>query len=264
MPKRIRLSVSNVLLFSLFLAVISAATASAQAPPGGYPPADILYGAQIYSVQCTPCHGVSGNQINGVDFGSGQLRRAPTDQDLRSIVTTGIAGTAMPPFKFDASELAGIIAFIRNFRDFDSSGVTLGDRARGKTWFEGAGGCASCHRVYGKGPRLAPDLSDIGSIRSADYLQRTLLDPAGALLPVNRSVHIVTKDGKAINGRRLNEDTYTVQLIDDQEHLVSLSKADLREFTVLTTTTMPSYKDKSSAQEQADVLAYLLSLKGLR
>ena len=170
----------------------------------------------------------------------------------------------MPPFKFDASELAGIIAFIRNFRDFDASGVTLGDRARGKTWFEGAGGCASCHRVYGKGPRLAPDLSDIGSIRSADYLQRTLLDPAGALLPVNRSVHIVTKDGKAINGRRLNEDTYTVQLIDDQEHLVSLSKADLREFTVLTTTTMPSYKDKASAQEQADVLAYLLSLKGLR
>jgi putative heme-binding domain-containing protein len=232
--------------------------------PGGYAPADIRYGAQIYAAQCTPCHGVSGNQINGVDFGSGQLRRAPTDFDLRSIVTTGIASTAMPPFKFDASELAGIIAYIRNFRDYDASGETIGDRDRGKAWFEGAGGCANCHRVYGKGPRFAPDLSDIGSIRSADYLQRTLLDPASSMLPVNRSVRIVTRDSKLINGRRLNEDTYSVQIIDDQEHLLSLYKADLREFTVLTTTTMPSYKDKASAQEQADVIAYLLSLKGLR
>jgi putative heme-binding domain-containing protein len=264
MLKRVRLSVSNVVVLSLFLAVISAAPASAQAPPGGYAPADIRYGAQIYAAQCTPCHGVTGNQIGGVDFNSGQLRRAPTDQDLRTIVTTGIVGTAMPPFKFDASELAGIIAYIRTFRDFDASGITLGDPGRGKAWFEGAGGCANCHRVYGKGPRLAPDLSDIGAIRSADYLQRTLLDPAGALLPVNRSVHIVTRDGKVINGRRLNEDTYSVQLIDDTEHLVSLPKADLREFTVLTTTTMPSYKDKANAQEQADVIAYLLSLKGLR
>jgi cytochrome c oxidase cbb3-type subunit III len=74
----------------------------------------------------------------------------------------------------------------------------------------------------------------------------------------------VTKDGKIISGRRLNEDTYTVQLIDDQEHLVSLTKADLREFTVLKATPMPSYKDKFSAQELADLEAYLLSLKGVK
>jgi hypothetical protein len=107
-------------------------------------------------------------------------------------------------------------------------------------------------------------LSDVGAIRTADVLQRALLDPSGALLPMNRSVRAVTRDGKIINGRRLNEDTYTVQLIDDQERLRSLNKADLREYTVLTTTTMPSYKDKLSAQEQADMIAYLLSLKGLR
>jgi hypothetical protein len=53
-------------------------------------------------------------------------------------------------------------------------------------------------------------------------------------------------------------------LIDEQERLVSLTKSELREFTVLKTTTMPSYKDKFSAQEQADVEAYLLSLKGVK
>jgi putative heme-binding domain-containing protein len=229
-----------------------------------YAPGDIRYGAQIYTAQCSICHGVNGDQINGVDFRGGQLRRASSDFDLRAVVTNGIAGTAMPPFRFDPPELTGIVAYIRNFRDFDAHATTLGDPSRGQAWFEGGGGCTSCHRVNGKGPRLAPDLSDIGTIRTADLLQRSLLDPNGSLLPMNRSVHVVTRDGKIINGRRLNEDTYSVQLIDDQEHLLSLAKSDLREYTVIKTSTMPSYKDKLSAQDLADLIAYLLSLKGLR
>ena len=51
----------------------------------------------------------------------------------------------------------------------------------------------------------APDLSDIGAIRTAATLQRTLLDPTGAMLPVNRPVRAVTSDGTIINGQRLNE-----------------------------------------------------------
>src|SRR4029077_2970950 len=119
-------------------------------------------------------------------------------------------------------------------------------------------------RVNGKGPRSAPDLSDVGALRSAGSLQRSVVDPSSQMMPINRPVRAVTKDGKVINGRRLNEDTYSVQLIDDQEHLLSLTKANLREYTVLTTSTMPSYKDKMSEQEMADLIAYLLMLKGLR
>jgi cytochrome c oxidase cbb3-type subunit III len=229
-----------------------------------YAPADIRYGAQIYAAQCAACHGANGTQIGGVDLGGGQLRRASSDQDLRGVLANGIPGTAMPPFRFDPSEVTAIVAYIRNMRNFDTHAGNLGDANRGRTWFEGAGNCMNCHRVNGKGPRVAPDLSDIGALRSADFLQRTLLDPNGMMLPMNRSVRAVTKDGKTISGRRLNEDTYSVQLIDGQEHLVSLDKANLREYTVLTTSTMPSYKDKMSEQETADLIAYLLTLKGLR
>jgi hypothetical protein len=73
----------------------------------------------------------------------------------------------------------------------------------------------------------------------------------------------VTKNGKVVTGRRLNEDTWSVQLIDTEERLVSLAKADLKEYAVLKTSPMSSYRDKLSAQELADVVAYLLTLNGV-
>jgi putative heme-binding domain-containing protein len=236
---------------------------NAQAPTGQYAPADIQYGSRIYAAQCTLCHGATGDTVAGVDLRSGRIRRATTDNELRNLITTGISGTAMPAFKFDAAELTMLVAYLRNMRDFDSRSVTLGDPGRGRTVFEGSGQCATCHRVNGKGPRLAPDLSDIAVVRSADALQRSILDPSASILPMNRSVRAVTRDGKAFSGRRLNEDTYTVQLIDEQEHLVSLTKADLREYTVLMSSPMPAYKDKLSSQDLADLVSYLLTLKGL-
>src|SRR5579864_3597246 len=255
---------SAVAAFALCVSALCASPGRAQDRAAAYAPADIRYGAQIYASQCSACHGVNGTQIGGVDLGGGALRRASSDQDLRSVLANGIPGTAMPPFRFDPSEVTAIVAYVRNMRNFDSHAGNLGEANRGRAWFEGAGGCMNCHRVNGKGPRVAPDLSEIGALRSADFLQRKLLDANGMMLPVNRSVRAVTKDGKVINGRRLNEDTYSVQLIDDQEHLLSLDKANLREYTVLTTSTMPSYKDKMSEQEMADLIAYLLTLKGLR
>jgi mono/diheme cytochrome c family protein len=73
---------------------------------------------------------------------------------------------------------------------------------------------------------------------------------------------VVKKDGTVINGRRLNEDTYSIQLMDDKERLHSVLKADLKEFTISKTSPMPSYKNTLSSNEIADVIGYLLSLKG--
>ena len=83
------------------------------------------------------------------------------------------------------------------------------------------------------------------------------------MLPINRPVRAVTKDGRTIRGRRLNEDTYTVQLIDDQERLISLIKADLRTYELGKTSPMPSASKSLGPDEIADLVAYLLTLKGL-
>jgi cytochrome c oxidase cbb3-type subunit III len=254
----------------LFFAVLGLTLAgpplvAAQNPaahPGEYAPADIAYGARLYDAQCTTCHGANGDGVGGVDLRSVKLRNAVTDQDLARVITNGIQGTGMLAFKLDASELAGIVAYLRNMSSFDRESVKAGDAGRGRMAFDGRGGCARCHRVGAQGSRVAPDLSDIGATRSAGSLLRSLTDPTSQMMPINRPVRAVTRDGNVINGRRLNEDTYTVQLIDDQEKLVSLMKGDLREYTILTASPMPSYKDRLTLDELADVVAYLLSLKG--
>lgn len=230
--------------------------------PGEYPAADIAYGARLYDAQCATCHGSNGDGVGGVDLRSGRFRSVFTDQDLARVITTGIPGTGMLAFKLDSSELAGIIAYLRNMKTFDRGSVQPGDAVRGRVIVESKGACLMCHRVAGAGSRTGPDLTDVGSQRSAGSLERSLVDPTSQMMPINRPVRAVTNSGKVVNGRRLNEDTYTVQLIDDQERLVSLLKADLREYTILRASPMPSYRTKLSAEELADVLAYLLSLKG--
>jgi putative heme-binding domain-containing protein len=166
-----------------------------------------------------------------------------------------------------------------------------GDPARGKAIYEGKGDCASCHRINGAGGRLGPDLSDIGVPRGGGRggggggggaapaagkqaapapaptvnlqgLETSIVDPDAEVTPANRLVRVVTKDGKSVTGRLLNHDNFTVQFIDPQGKLRSYMKADLKESTVLTKGLMPSYKDRLSSQEVADVVAYLSTLKG--
>jgi putative heme-binding domain-containing protein len=236
---------------------------TAQEHVGQYSQADVEAGFILYNANCITCHGANGDSIPGINLRSGQFRRASSDSDLNRLIQTGIPGTAMPPGKFNTGELAALVAYIRSMREFDTR-ANRGNAARGEMVFEEKGNCTRCHRVNGKGSRVGPDLSDIGAIRAPEALERSLIDPTASMLPLNRFVRAVTRDGKVITGRRLNEDTYTVQLIDSAERLLSLTKADLREYTVVKTSPMPSYKDKLSPEELDDVVAYLRSLKGSR
>src|SRR5262245_27330174 len=249
----------------LALWTIGLAVASAQSPipppANSYASADIAYGAGVYAAKCVTCHGAQGDAIGGVNLRSGTFRNAVIDRDLERFIRNGSAA-GMPPFALDAADMAGVIAYLRNMNAFDAATVKAGDERRGRALFLGKGACTECHRIDLDGSRVGPNLSDVGAVRSAGSIQRSLVDPTSQMMPINRPVRVVMKDGAIINGRRLNEDTYTLQIIDDHERLHSLMKANLREFTVLKTSPMPSYKGKLSDEEIGDLLAYLLSLKG--
>ena len=226
-----------------------------------YEPADIEYGLRVYGAQCAACHGETGDGVAGVDLRSGRLRRAALDRELIQLIRNGIPGTGMLAFDLDTAEMTGIVAYLRNMT-YEIDAAILGDPVRGRAVFEGAGDCLSCHRLQGRGLRTGPDLTRIGSLRPLSALRRSLLDPSGTMRPIDRPVELVTADGTRVTGRRLNEDTYTVQILDDDARLRSFDKADLRELRVIERSPMPAYGDRLDPAELADVLAYLVSLKG--
>jgi putative heme-binding domain-containing protein len=248
---------------ALFAAMWLAGSASAQAQTSQYNTADIQAGYRLYSSQCALCHGNNGDGIAGVNLPRQQFRRASTDDDIRNTVSTGVAGAGMPSFKLQPMELTALVAYIRSGFDLGGTPFKVGDAARGKAIYDGKGACATCHRVNGNGPRTAPDLSDIALLRQPAAIQRSLLEPAKGMLPINRPVKIVTRDGRTLRGRRLNEDTFTIQVIDENEKLVSLEKSEIREFEAGTASAMPSFGGKLTENEIADLLAYLVSLRGL-
>jgi putative heme-binding domain-containing protein len=259
-----RISAAGVVAVGLVTAAALAAHAqNAVEHAQEYAPADVAAGAQIYARNCMNCHGPNGTGIGGIDLAHGLLPRARTDAALQALVTSGISQSGMPAFKFSPDELRALVAFVRaGLAATDTTPVPLGDAARGRAIFEAKGNCLSCHRVSDRGSFAAPDLTDIGRARVPSSLRRSLIDPTASMRPINRPVRAVTRDGRTINGRRLNEDSYTVQLMTDQGVLMSLVKADLREWTVSLASSMPSYKDTLTESEFADLLAYLVSLKG--
>lgn len=143
-----------------------------------------------------------------------------------------------------------------------STSTNTGDATRGKTIFEGKGQCLTCHRVGETGGYAGPDLTAIGGARRPPDLEQSLTDPNFEIRDANRPVRAVANDGAVIQGTLLNYDTYSLQLIDTKGNLRALQFDKLKDYEFLKTSPMPSYKDKLTAQEIADVVSYLTGLKG--
>lgn len=230
---------------------------------GQYAQSVIVKGAQIYTAQCAVCHGLAGNAVAAADLRTGRFRTAVADEDLKRVIRAGVPALGMPPMKLDDSELTAIVAFIRAGMNANAPAlaVKIGDAERGRAIVHGKAGCLKCHRINDQGGRSGPDLSGVGTTRLPASIHQSLIEPSKSMLPLNRPVRVVTREGRVITGRRLNEDTYTVQLADEEGRLLSFAKENLHEYKIFTTSPMPSYKDTLTQDEIADVFAYLLSLK---
>ena len=139
--------------------------------------------------------------------------------------------------------------------------LAAGDAAKGRTLVE-SNKCLDCHRIGDTGSRLGPDLSDVGRLRSSELLRRAIVSPDSEVLPEHRFVRVVTKDGATVVGKLLNQDAFSIQLMDKDEQLKSYLKSNLREHAILEKGLMPSYEGKLTSQQIADVVSYLESLKG--
>jgi putative heme-binding domain-containing protein len=237
----------------------------ASAQEHSYAPSDIENGRGLYQANCLGCHGNNGDSVEGANLASGRFRRASSDEDLMALIRNGIPETLMIPRpQLSYGDLRSLVAFLRNMQTGvqtaqNDAPIAVGDAKHGEELFFGSAMCSTCHGVNGGGARLYPDLAGIGSQRSPAMLQQSMLDPRAVVREGQRLFQVTTKDGETVNGKLMNQDTHSVQLLNEQEQLVSYMKDELDSFGVIPTP-MPSYLDVLSSDDVADLVAYLLSL----
>lgn len=224
---------------------------------------DVERGARLFRTNCGGCHGPAGTGGRGANLAQPRLRRAPDDRALFLVIRQGIPGTEMPPgwWILDDHEMWQVAAYVRSLGRVAPEDVH-GDAQAGSRLFRTAG-CLACHQVALEGGRVGPSLTDIGSRRGVSYLRAVLLDPASSLPEGFLQVQARTADGTRITGIRLNEDTWSIQLRDLSDHLLSFWKEDLVSLEKQPgRSPMPSYRGRLSDQELDHVVAYLVSLRG--
>ncbi len=226
---------------------------------------DERIGERVFLAECGRCHGqdAKGNDETGApDLTRGRFRNASTDAGLFQVIRDGIPGTAMIGIGWAPdTTIWQIVAYVNTLRidpgDYDLPGSV----DQGRQIFNGKGDCASCHMVDGAGGRLGPDLSAVANRRKPEELKTDLTDPDETVEPRWWTLKVTRADGSVVEGLRMNEDTFTLRIMDAGENLLHFSKKELRSVQRIETSTMPIVTGALTASEVDDLVAYLFSLR---
>ena len=278
LPRRVgaRLLLGTAVLLTS-LAVTSVLRAQDKNPYAGDAKVAKL-GEYQFRSNCAFCHGLGARGGGrGPDLTRANKRHGTSDAEIFHNIHDGIAGTAMPAATnggigvgMSDEEIWQVVTYIRSVEKRVSAAET-GDAAHGKELFYGAAACGTCHMVNGKGGRLGPDLSAAGSSRSFESLVESVRNPSKRLAegisePLKdfsqeyETVTVVTAEGTKLQGVVLNEDSFTVQMLDTREQLHSFEKSKLRSYEKTRESLMPAYDAKTLPDKDLkDLIAFLLA-----
>ena len=249
------------------LVVSGSPTAPARAQENPYDTSvDARMGQRLFRAQCGRCHGRDGtgnDETGAPDLTTGTFARASSDAGLFEVIREGIDGTAMIGINARASDQTvwQIISYL-NSLNLDPGDYDLpGNVSAGLALYNGKGNCSSCHMINGEGGRLGPDLSTVGSRLDPDEIQTALTDPDEDVAPRWWTMRVTREDGSVIEGLRMNEDTFSIRIMDENEDLWNFLKSEIRSSERIKTSTMPSATDNVTASEVDDLVAYLFSLR---
>ena len=247
---------------SVFTAILlsTAGLAPGQTAPPPATPAARAAGQKIFRSHCASCHGLNGAGGSGPSLTTGIFYHGGTDADLFRNISEGIPGTAMPDQFFSSAQIWQIVAYVRSLSATPVRPKLAGSATVGGQLFQEKG-CSGCHLVKGGGGVRGPDLSVIGSQRSANHLRESIVDPGAKVEAAWWVAKIVMKDGANRTGFILNQDTYSVQMLDFTSGLQLVQRTDFKDFGVDRGSIMPPYKDKLRDAELDDLVAYLASLE---
>jgi len=233
-----------------------------------------------FRANCAFCHGLGARGGGrGPDLTRAQKKHGNSDGDLFRTINEGVPGTAMPPngatqqgVGMTEEEIWQVISYIRSVQ-VKTSAAQSGNAARGKELFAGSAACATCHMIEGKGGRLGPDLTATGTARSVDYIVDSIRNPSRRLAQgiseamkefsqEYETVTVTDERGQKFQGVVLNEDNFTLQMMDTREQLHLFEKDKLRSLDKSRESLMPRYDEKMLPEKDLqDIVAYLLSVK---
>ena len=224
---------------------------------------DIAAGAKMFRAHCATCHGRNAEGFRGPNLTTGRFRYGGSDTRLFRNILEGIPGTSMAGVYLPDTQIWQVISYVRSLSGTGEEIPVAGDPVQGQFVFATKGECATCHMVEGDGGRRGTNLSSIGWQRSVAHLRAAILFPGDSVDVKYRFVQVALASGDPIEGILLNEDTYSIQLMDEHENLVSVSKTDVTEIVRPDMSLMPDYLDVFTDQELTDLIAYLHSLGGV-
>ncbi len=223
--------------------------------------AEMEQGKRLFESQCGSCHGPLGNGGKGANLAQPQLRRATDDQALLTIIRRGIAGTEMPGSFLTPGQVSNIATYVKTLGRVEPEEIP-GDARRGEVVYASLD-CSVCHTLGSQGGILGPVLDDIGARRSAAHLREALIEPEASIPTGFLQLRVLTKDGRALTGTRVNEDGFSIQLRDLAGEIHSFWKDELDTLEKQwQRSPMVSYEARLTARQTDDLVSYLVSLQG--
>ena len=258
-----RVSASIILFVILSAAPAGGARLPQSAPTQAQPSkqADLAAAKLIFEGRCALCHGIDGGGGRGPSLRRPKLVHAPDGEALKSVIEDGIAPEMPPAWFLTKDEIASVAAYVRTLGNVPPE-ILSGDPARGKAIYARSG-CSACHILDGEGSGYGPELTDVGARRGSARLRETLKNSAKTMPENFLFVEVTTSAGQTVRGIRLNEDTFSIQLKDQQGRLHSFRKNELGNLKKLRgETPMPAYGSVFSAADLDDLINFLASQRG--
>jgi putative heme-binding domain-containing protein len=153
-------------------------------------------------------------------------------------------------------------AFARYRGLLTDAALAAADPRRGRTAFLRT--CGPCHKMYGEGGSIGPDLT--GSNRAnRDYLLFNVLNPSGEVQDAYKMVVITTRDGRTLSGNVVSESSRQLTLRVIGRDPVVINKSDIQTREVTAASLMPAgLFDALEDREILDLVAFLRTVEPVR